>query len=107
MKLSQFAELLQTLGFSCRYKSFPKGSNPTPPYIVYYQSGEERLQADNQSYHEVKSVTVELITQQKTESIEEKLKSLFNENRLYFEFVDELELESEGLYQAIYEVSLL
>lgn len=107
MKLTEFATLLKESGIPCRYRAFPKGSNPKPPYAVYYQSGEQHLNADNHSYHTVKSVTVELITKEKTESTEELFKSLFDKNKLFFEFVDEMELESQGLYQVIYEVSLL
>lgn len=107
MKLTDFAKLLQSSGLPCRYRSFPRGSNPKPPYAIYYQSDEQYLNADNHSYHTVKAVTVELITKNKDEVSEEKLKSLFDENKLFFEFVDELEIETEGLYQVIYEVNLL
>ena len=107
MKLTDFAKLLQSSGLHCRYRSFPRGSNPKPPYVIYYQSDEQYLKADNQIYHTVKTVIVELITKNKDEATEEKLKSLFDENKLFFEFVDELAIETEGLYQVIYEVNLL
>lgn len=107
MTLEEFATLLSRLEIPARYRSFKKGVAPNPPYVVYYQSNEENLNADNQAHYTVKSVTVELITTQKQVDLEEKLKELFNQNKLFFEFVDEMELETEGLYQTIYDVTLL
>ncbi|HEL1640801.1 hypothetical protein K6V33_07575 [Streptococcus suis] len=107
MKLSEFATILKELGIPCRYRSFKRGSAPAPPYVVYYQNGEDNLNADNEAYYTVKSVTVELITHNKNEALEDALKSLFNQNKLFFEFVDEMEIESEELYQVVYTITLL
>ncbi|HEM3710133.1 TPA: hypothetical protein U1D09_000254 [Streptococcus suis] len=107
MKLSEFAMIMNELGIPFRYRQFKKGEQPKPPYAVYYQDGEDNLNADNEAYHTIKSVTVELITDKKDESLEDKLKSLFNQNKLFFEFSDEMYIESEGLYQVIYDVSLI
>ncbi|WP_029185613.1 hypothetical protein [Streptococcus suis] len=107
MKLLEFAAIIKALGIPCRYRQFKKGEKTKPPYAVYYQDGEDNLNADNEAYHTVKSVTVELITDKKNESLEDKLKSLFNQNKLFFEFSDEMYIESEGLYQVIYDVSLI
>ena len=107
MKLSEFAAVMNELGIPCRYRQFRKGENPKPPYAVYYQDGENNLNADNEAYHTIKSVTVELITDKKNEALEDTLKILFNQNKLFFEFSDEMYIESEGLYQVIYDVSLI
>lgn len=107
MKLSEFAMIMNELGIPCRYRQFKKGDTPEPPYAVYYQNGEDNLNADNEAYHTIKSITVELITDKKNESLEDKLKSLFIQNKLFFEFSDEMYIESEGLYQVIYDVSLI
>jgi len=50
---------------------------------------------------------VDSITDKKNEALEDTLKSLFNQNKLFFEFSDEMYIESEGLYQVIYDVSLI
>ena len=83
MKLSEFAAVMNELGIPCRYRQFKKGEKPKPPYAIYYQDGEDNLNADNEAYHTIKSVTVELIIDKKNESLEDKLKSLFNQNKLF------------------------
>ncbi len=82
MKLSEFAAIMKALGIPCVTVN-SKGEQPKPPYAVYYQDGEDNLNADNEAYHTIKSVTVELITDKKNESLEDTLKSLFNKNKLF------------------------
>lgn len=104
---AEFATKLKTLGIPIRYRSFKRGENPKPPYAVYYQLGKENFNADNQPYFTTESVIVELITTRKDEALELKLESLLTENKLFFEFDNESQLDSEGLYQVSYVVYLI
>ena len=107
MTKSDFAKLLKKLKIPVRYRAFRKGEAPQPPYAVYYQLGKDNFNADNQPYFTTESVTVELITNKKDETLESKFESLLSDNKLFFEFDNELELDSEGLYQVAYIVYLI
>ena len=107
MTKSEFAKLLKKLKIPVRYRAFKKGEAPQPPYAVYYQLGKENFNADNQPYFTTESVIVELITNKKDEALELKLENLLTENKLFFEFDNESQLDSEGLYQVSYVVYLI
>lgn len=107
MTKSDFAKLLKKLKIPVRYRAFRKGEAPQTPYAVYYQLGKDNFNADNQPYFTTESVIVELITNKKDETLESKLESLLTDNKLFFEFESEIELDSEGLYQVAYTVYLI
>lgn len=107
MTKSDFAKLLKKLKIPVRYRAFRKGEAPQSPYAVYYQLGKDNFNADNQPYFTTESVIVELITTKKDEALELKLENLLTENKLFFEFDNESQLDSEGLYQVSYVVYLI
>ena len=68
--------------------------------------GSSNFFADNKVYKKVKNIKIELYTAEKNLEIEENLERLLDENEIAYE-TDETWIESEKLFQKIYEVELI
>lgn len=95
---------LKSLGMPVAYGEF---TQPTvPPFITYQFAYSSDLVADNQNYVEVSNLQVELYTTTKDlvheGLIQDLLKSLYLPYRKI-----ETRLDSEKMYQIIYEIQLI
>jgi hypothetical protein len=98
--------LLKTTGLPVAYHHFknsPEQPPPKPPYIVYLFSHSSNFGADNQVYSQVDNDQVELYTAKKDQASEKLIEDLFDANDIYWEKT-ETYIESEGLYQVLYEI---
>lgn len=93
--------LLSTLGLPVSYRFFK--SPPAPPYIVYLLSYSDNFGADNKVYSKEDNYQVELYSTKKDLASEKKIEDLFDSNDIYYEKT-ETYIESEGLYQVLYEI---
>ena len=93
--------LLKTTGLPVAYHHFT--SPPSPPYIVYLFSYSSNFGADNKVYDAKKNYQVELYSKAKDLASEALIEDLFNANDIYWEKT-ETYIESEGLYQVLYEI---
>ncbi len=95
---------LKSLGLPVAYHHFK--SAVETPFIVYLFNRNDDLKADNKNYIEISDFTIELYTDTKdleTEKlVEDKLKSL----NIPFSKL-EVWIESENLYEVIYEITLI
>jgi hypothetical protein len=93
--------LLKTTGLPVAYHHFT--SPPTPPYIVYLFSYNTNFGADNKVYSGAKNFQVELYTTIKDPASEKLVEDLFDANDIFWDKT-ETYIESEGLYQVLYEI---
>lgn len=94
---------LQDIGLPLRYHHF--SSPPEPPYLVFFFSYSGDLIADNINYAPASNYQIELYTNKKDLASETLVENRLKEIRLPY-LKTETWLESEGLYQIIYEVKL-
>lgn len=109
MTLAELVLLLKRSGYPVTYSHFKETASrpiPSPPYITYLEDQSSNVFADNKVYKSIKNIRIELYTELKDEKVEEKLETLLNDNELPFE-TDETWIESEQLFQKIYEVRLI
>ena len=93
--------LLKSTGLPVAYHHFT--SPPTPPYIVYLFSYSSNFGADNKVHSQADNYQVELYTTIKDPASEKLIEGLFDANEIYWEKT-ETYIESEGLYQVLYEI---
>ena len=93
--------LLKTTNLPVAYHHFP--SPPTPPYVVYLFSYSSNFGADNKVYDAEKNFQVELYTKTKDLASEKLIEDALNGADVYWEKT-ETYIESEGLYQVLYEI---
>ena len=103
MTLKELYNLLKATGYPVAYSHFngPKQA----PFITYLVDGNPNFIADNKVYHKIKDVDIELYTTIKDEAVEKVLEDLLDQNDIPYEPY-EVYIESEKLFQKIYEVRL-
>ena len=94
-------QMLSTLGLPVSYRFFK--TPPSPPYIIYLFSYSSNLGADNKVYNKEDNYQVELYSTKKDLANEQKIEDLFDSNDIYYDKT-ETYIESEGLYQVLYEI---
>ena len=109
MTLSKLVQILKTAGFPIVYSHFTVTENnpiPAPPYIAYLFTYSSNMYADNKVYQKVNNIQIELYTSKKDLEAEARLEAILDENEIIYES-SETFIESEGLYQKIYETRLI
>jgi len=93
--------LLKSTGLPVAYHHFK--TPPEPPYIVYLFAYSSNFGADNKVHKEIPNYQVELYTTIKDPANEKQIEELFDTNDIYWDKT-ETYIESEGLYQVLYEI---
>lgn len=109
MTLPELRALLERTGFPVTYSHFkedPEHPVPSPPYVVYLVSHSTNIYADNKVYMKIDDIQIELYTKEKDLNAESILENLLDEYEIPYDW-DETFIESEGLFQKIYETRLL
>ena len=93
--------LLKTINLPVAYHHFT--SPPSPPYVVYLFAYNTNFGADNKVYSGAKNFQVELYTKTKDPTSEALIEGLCDANEIYWEKT-ETYIDSEGLYQVLYDI---
>jgi hypothetical protein len=108
MNLIELKEILMATGYPVAYLRFVETENeplPNPPFIVYLSAYSSNFMADNQVHHEIDNVQIELYTDKKDQIAENKIATVLNDHEMPYQTTETF-IESENLYQKIYEVRL-
>jgi hypothetical protein len=108
MNLAELKNILEATGYPVAYLRFYETENeplPEPPFIVYLVAYSSNMMADNQVHLEIQNVQIELYTDKKDLIAENKVATVLNENELPYQTTETF-IETENLYQKIYEVRL-
>jgi prophage pi2 protein 38 len=105
MTLQELYTQLKTLQLPVQYYMFQEGQAPTLPYIIYFNPSEQHANADNFTWHISKDVIVEVYSEFKDLSLEDKMKQLFDKNKLTYTF-QEIYLKDERMYMLAYQITL-
>ncbi|WP_342541046.1 hypothetical protein MHI39_08215 [Heyndrickxia sp. FSL K6-6286] len=109
MNLIELKDLLDTVGYPVAYYQFIATNNkpvPDPPYITYLVAYSSNFMADGKVYKKIDNVQVELYTVKKDLTAEAKLEAVLDNNEIPYQTTETF-IESEGLFQKIYEVRLI
>ncbi|MBE2905405.1 hypothetical protein HPJ99_06870 [Anoxybacillus flavithermus] len=104
MTQAELYQALKSIGYPVAYSSF--SSPVTPPFITYQFAYSNDLIADNINYVSIDDFQIELYTAKKDLVAEQKVQDKLKELGLpYRKF--EAYLDSEKLFQIIYEIQIL
>jgi hypothetical protein len=106
MTLAELNTLLKATGYPVAYSHFSATANPTIPFITYLVAYSSNLIADNKVHHKVNNVNIELYTNKKDLTAESKLETVLDTNEIPYQTTETF-IESEGLFQKIYEVRMI
>ena len=103
--MKRIAELIKSMGLPFAYDHFAEGESPAPPFICYLTPGSDNFAADGRAYYKINIVNIELYTDTKDPSVEQKVESVLDANGIFYEKT-EVCIESEKLYEVLYQFEL-
>jgi len=103
MTQAELYNLLKSTGLPVAYNHFK--NPPSLPYIVYLFTFSNNLGADNKVYQKINNYKVELYSDKKDLVSEKLIEDLLDENEIFYDKT-ETYIESEKLYQVIYEIQI-
>ncbi|MEH7594939.1 hypothetical protein V7295_20625 [Bacillus toyonensis] len=109
MTLGELTKILEATGYPVAYSHFtatPDNSVPAPPYICFLVDGSANLMADNKVYHKINDLNIELYTIKKDLVAEAKLEKVLDDHEIIYDSYGTF-IESEKMYQKIYETRLM
>ena len=103
--MKRIAELVKSMGLPFAYDHFAAGESPAPPFICYLTPGSDNFAADGRTYYKINIVNIELYTDTKDPSVEQKVESVLDANGIFYDKT-EVWIESEKLYEVLYQFEL-
>lgn len=100
--MDEVIQILKKLGIPFAYDHFAEGEGPDPSFICYLTPESDNFAADGETYFDIDVVNIELYTDEKDPALEKKLQKLLKQAGIFYE-KDETWIESENLYEVIYE----
>lgn len=109
MNLIELKKILEATGYPVAYSHFTATLTnpvPAPPYICFLEDNSANLMADNKVYHKINDLNIELYTTKKDLVAEAKLEQVLDDHEIPYDSYGTF-IESEKLYQKIYETRLI
>ncbi len=105
MKKTDVPAMLRRLGIPFAYDHFAEGESPRPPFCVYLFPKSDNFAADGKAFFKQDILHVELYTDKKNISLEERVEALFDEYGLFY-LKSEVWIQSEKLYEVLYQMEV-
>ena len=99
--MEKIVKILEETGLPFAYDHFAEGESPDPPFICYLVPNSDNFAADGKVYYKINELHIELYTDCKDLSAEQKLEDALDANGIYYE-KSEVWIESEKLYEVLY-----
>lgn len=99
--MEEIVKMLEEIGIPFAYDHFAEGESPDPPFICYLSPNSDNFAADGKVYYKMNEIHIELYTDCKDLSAEQKVEAVLDEHGIFYE-KSEVWIESEKLYQVLY-----
>ncbi len=99
--MEKLIEIMNKTGLPFAYNHFAEGESPDPPFICYLVPNSNNFAADGKVYYKINELHIELYTDCKDLSAEQKLEDVLDAYGIYYE-KSEVWIESEKLYEVLY-----
>ena len=98
-------KLLNDLNIPFAYDHFAEGENPPPPFICYLIPKDNNFGADGIAYYKINEIRIELYTDKKNLSIEQRVESALSAISIFYN-KSETWIDSEKLYEVLYQFEM-
>ena len=99
--MDELLKILKETEIPFAYDHFAEGESPEPPFICYLLPGSNNFSADGKVYFKANEVHIELYTDFKDLTVEQKLEAVLDEHGIFYNKSETL-IESEKLYEVLY-----
>ena len=106
MTYQEVATMIASLGIPYAYYQFPEKTEQACPFICFLFENSNDLAADNTNSQRIRTLSIELYTDNKDFALEESVESLLNENGLVYTR-EESYLDSERMYMVTFTTDIV
>ena len=99
--MDELLVMLNEMGIPFAYDHFAEGESPEPPFICYLLPQSDHFSADGKVYYKISGVHIELYTDIKDLSVEQKVEAVLDTHGIFYE-KSEVWIEIERLYEVLY-----
>ena len=99
--MDELFSILKETGIPFAYDHFAEGESPEPPFICYLLPASDNFSADGKVYYKISGVNIELYTDMKDLSAEQKIEAVLDKHGIFYDKT-EVWIESEKLYEVLY-----
>ena len=103
--MDELVKIIEEMGIPFAYDHFAEGESPDPPFLCYLLPGSDNFAADGRVYYKMSEVRIELYTDFKDVSLEEKVTAVLDNHGIFYE-QSEVWIEEEKLYEAAFEFAM-
>lgn len=106
MTYKEVATMINSIGIPYAYYQFPDGTAQACPFICFFFSDSKDLAAENTNYKKIRTLNIELYTDNKDFTLEETVETVLNSNGLVYDR-SESYLDSERMFMVVYTTDIL
>lgn len=106
MTYKEVATMINSIGIPYAYYQFPDGTGQACPFICFFFSDSNDLAAENTNYKKIRTLNIELYTDNKDFALEETVETVLNSNGLVYDR-SESYLDSERMFMVVYTTDIL
>lgn len=99
--MDKLVSYLNEMGLPFAYDHFAEGEAVDPPFICYLLPASNNFAADGKVYFKANEVHIELYTDKKDLSVEQKVETVLDRHGIFYE-KSEVWIESEKLYEVLF-----
>lgn len=103
--MDELVKIIEEMGIPFAYDHFAEGESPNPPFLCYLLPGSDNFAADGRVYYKMSEVRIELYTDFKDVSLEEKVTAVLDNHGIFYE-QSEVWIEEEKLYEVTFEFAM-
>lgn len=103
--MDELVKIIGEIGIPFAYDHFAEGESPNPPFLCYLLPGSNNFAADGRVYYKMSEVRIELYTDFKDVSLEEKVTAVLDNYGIFYE-QSEVWIEEEKLYEVAFEFAM-
>ena len=103
--MDELVKIIEEMGIPFAYDHFTEGESPDPPFLCYLLPGSDNFAADGRVYYKMSEVRIELYTDFKDVSLEEKVTAVLDNHGIFYE-QSEVWIEEEKLYELAFEFAM-
>lgn len=103
--MEELLAIIKETGIPFAYDHFAEGESPEPPFICYLLPGSDNFAADGRVYFKLNEVRIELYTDTKDLSVEQKMEDVLDAHEVFYN-KSETWIDSEKLYEVLYQFEM-
>ena len=103
--MDELVKIIEEMGIPFAYDHFAEGESPDPPFLCYLLPDSDNFAADGRVYYKMSEVRIELYTDFKDMTLEEKVTAVLDNHGIFYE-QSEVWIEDEKLYEVAFEFAM-